>query len=91
MPFKYKLTLTLIFSIAFLSEAFIFNPIPIFLASKMNCFNSLRKKIDSTNSTTFVGNQFQQDGLNRHNEYRAKHGSPNLILDKDVCFIYFFQ
>lgn len=82
MSFQYKLTLFI--GIAFLSEAFVWNPFSILFSPTMNCFNSFKKKVESSNST-FVGNQFQQDGLNRHNEYRAKHGSPNLILDKDVC------
>ena len=30
---------------------------------------------------------FQEDALNKHNKYREKHHSPNLILNEDLCKI----
>ena len=48
--------------------------------------NYINKKPKYQNKTNSLST-FQEDALNSHNNYRQKHHSPNLILNKDLCSI----
>ena len=46
--------------------------------------NTGRKIINNNNNNNVKGNNFQEEALRAHNDYRRKHHSPNLTLNNDL-------
>jgi len=46
--------------------------------------NDNNNKDNKNNNNNVKGNNFQEEALKAHNEYRRKHHSPNLILNNDL-------
>lgn len=46
---------------------------------------SSKNNTNDSSKDNYDRNQFEEDSLNRHNHYRAKHGVPNLVLSKQLC------
>ena len=46
--------------------------------------NTGRKIINNNNNNNVKGNNFQEEALRAHNDYRRKHHSPNLTLNNEL-------
>jgi uncharacterized protein YkwD len=53
-------------------------------SNRNNNNNSNRNNNNNNHNASVKGNDFQNDALRAHNEFRRKHHSPNLILNNDL-------